>query len=147
GRPDREWKPTVDEYHRRDRYVSERLGQEIALARFERSGIYHISDQAVRNIKDRYRPVEVELAGTEPVLEAGEIDDVVNGLAPGIVHLELQSAAVALGERGSQPVVDRASNGLIGGMLKLTSNSDILGVEGTTSGIDATRSHRGGGAS
>src|SRR5438067_2246089 len=44
-------------------------------------------------------------------------------------------------------MVDRASDGLVGGMLKLPINRSILGVEGTATSIDATRRSRGEGAS
>src|ERR1700694_727275 len=115
GCPDGEGKPAVDEYHRRNRYVGQRPGQEITLAGLERSGIDRISSQGLRHVKDRASPIQAELAGPEPVLEAGKINDVVNGLAPGVVDLELQSAAVAFGQRGGQPMVDRASGRPLGG--------------------------------
>src|SRR5712692_10456969 len=111
--------PAANGYNRSQRHVRKYGGKEIPLAGFERSGIHRISDKNMRDIKDRGRTVQAQPGRPEPVLEAGEINDVVYGLAPGVIRLELQVVAVSLGQGSRHPVVNRVTDGFIGSVLDL----------------------------
>src|SRR5260370_31757282 len=89
----------------------------------------------MRYVKDRSRPERIQFGRPEPVLEAREINHVVDALAPGVVDLELQAVGVALGERRRHTVVDGAADGFIGGVLKLVR---VQGIKRTAGGVSAS---------
>src|SRR5262249_62316868 len=58
------------------------------------------------------------LARPEPDLAAAEVNGIVQGLAEGVVGVELQTIAVTLVQRDGQRVIDRLANRLIPYLLQ-----------------------------
>jgi len=139
GRPDRERKPTAPVHDGSHGDIRKHSCEDVSLVGLPRGGVHSIGNEVVRNVKDRYCSVQVQPARPEPFLEAGEINEVVYGLAPGVVDLELQPMGITLGQGGCQPVVDRAADGFISGVLDQFRGYWVRDVEGSTSGINATR--------
>src|SRR5262249_22659941 len=91
--------------------------QEVPLIRPKGSGVDRIGYEDVGHVKHGNSSIGTQTARPEPVLETGEVDGIIDGLAPGVVDLELQVVAVAFGQGGGQSVIDRAADGLVAGVL------------------------------
>src|SRR5262249_61666442 len=89
---DREWQSAPPGYDWRECDISQNAIDDLAIASFERRCVNRIGDKSMWDVEHRHGAEQVQPARPEPVLEAGEVDHIIDRLAPRVGCLELQTA-------------------------------------------------------